>query len=133
MGILADKRILITGLLSNRSIAYGVAKSCRQQGAQLAFTYQNERFKDRVIDLAAEFDSSLVFACDVADDAQIEALFADLGRQWDGLDGLVHAIAFAPREAIAGDFLEGLSGRASGSPTTSPATAFRHSPRRPTR
>ena len=109
MGILADKRILITGLLSNRSIAYGVAKSCRQQGAQLAFTYQNERFKDRVIDLAAEFDSSLVFACDVADDAQIEALFADLGRQWDGLDGLVHAIAFAPREAIAGDFLEGLS------------------------
>ena len=109
MGILTDKRILITGLLSNRSIAYGVAKSCRQHGAQFAFTYQNERFKDRVVELAAEFDSSLVFACDVADDAQIDALFADLGRQWDGLDGLVHAIAFAPREAIAGDFLEGLS------------------------
>ncbi|MCC6829044.1 MAG: SDR family oxidoreductase, partial [Novosphingobium sp.] len=109
MGILADKRILITGLLSNRSIAYGVAKACRQQGAQLAFTYQNERFKERVVDMAAEFDSSLVFACDVADDAQIEALFADLGQHWDGLDGLVHAIAFAPREAIAGDFLDGLS------------------------
>ena len=88
---------------------YGVARACRQQGAQLAFTCQNERFRDRVVGMAAEFDSSLVFACDVADDAQIEALFADLGRHWDGLDGLVHAIAFAPRESIAGDFLEGLS------------------------
>jgi len=109
MGFLAGKRILVTGLLSNRSIAYGIAKSCRDQGAELAFTYQNERFEERVREMAAEFGSSLIFACDVAEDAQIESLFADLGRHWDGLDGLVHAIAFAPREAIAGNFLDGLS------------------------
>jgi enoyl-[acyl-carrier protein] reductase I len=109
MGILAGKRILITGLLSNRSIAYGVARACHAQGAELAFTYQNERFRERITDLAAGFGSDRVFACDVADDAQIHQLFDELGSRWDGLDGLVHAIAFAPREAIAGDFLEGLS------------------------
>src|SRR5204862_4837690 len=109
MGFLADKRILITGLLSNRSIAYGVAKVARREGADLAFTYQNERFKDRVTELAAEFGSTLVFPCDVASDAEIAALFSELGRKWTALDGLVHAIAFAPREAITGDFLEGLS------------------------
>ncbi|MGB7543365.1 MAG: enoyl-ACP reductase FabI [Burkholderiales bacterium] len=109
MGFLAGKRILITGLLSNRSIAYGVAKAARRQGAELAFTYQNDRFKDRVADMAAEFDSKLAFPCDVASDAEIAALFAELGRSWDGLEGLVHAVAFAPREAIAGNFLEGLS------------------------
>ena len=109
MAILAGKRILITGLLSNRSIAYGVARACHAQGAQLAFTYQNERFRERVIDLAAGFGSDRVFPCDVADDTQIDELFGYLSQHWDGLDGLVHAIAFAPREAIAGDFLEGLS------------------------
>lgn len=109
MGFLAGKRILITGLLSNRSIAYGVAKACRDQGAELAFTYQNERFQERVTDMARELGSDIAVACDVADDAQIAALFEQLGKRWDGLDGLVHAIAFAPREAIAGDFLDGLS------------------------
>lgn len=109
MGFLAGKRILITGLLSNRSIAYGIAKACRDQGADLAFTYQNERFQDRVTDMASSFGSSLVFPCDVADDSQIDALFTSLGERWDGLDGMVHAIAFAPREAIAGEFLDGAS------------------------
>ncbi|MBN9463216.1 MAG: enoyl-ACP reductase FabI [Burkholderiales bacterium] len=109
MGFLAGKRILITGLLSNRSIAHGIAKACREQGAELAFTYQNERFRDRVTEMAAGFDSSLVFPCDVAEDAQIEALFASLRQAWGHLDGLVHAIAFAPREAIAGEFLDGAS------------------------
>ena len=109
MGFLSGKRILITGLLSNRSIAYGIARKCHEQGAELAFTYQNERFRDRVADMAATFGSSLAFACDVADDAQIDALFASLAERWGGLDGLVHAIAFAPREAIAGRFLEGAS------------------------
>ena len=109
MGFLAGKRILILGLLSNRSIAYGIARACHAQGAELAFTYQNDRFKDRITDMAAEFGSSLVFPCDVAEDAQIDALFTELGRHWDGLDGLVHAVAFAPREAIAGDFLDGFS------------------------
>jgi enoyl-[acyl-carrier protein] reductase I len=110
MGFLADKRLLITGVLNNRSIAYGIAKACRREGAQLAFSYQGERFKDRITEYAAEFGSKLVFPCDVADDAQIEQLFADLGGHWsDGFDGFVHAIAFAPREAIGGDFLDGLS------------------------
>ena len=109
MGFLAGKKILITGLLSNRSIAYGIAKACHAQGAELAFTYQTERFIDRVTDMAAEFDSKLVFPLDVAEDTQIESLFTELAKHWDGLDGLVHAIGFAPREAIAGDFLEGIS------------------------
>jgi len=109
MGFLAGKRILITGLLSNRSIAYGIAKSCREQGADLAFTYQNDRFKGRVTDMAAEFGSSLVFPCDVAEDAQIDGLFASLREHWDSLDGMVHAIAYAPREAISGDLLDGVS------------------------
>lgn len=109
MAFLKDKRILITGLLSNRSIAYGIAKACHAQGAQLAFTFQNERFEERVREMAAEFGSNLCLPCDVSEDSQIEALFKSLGEKWASLDGLVHAIAFAPREAIAGDFLEGFS------------------------
>jgi enoyl-[acyl-carrier protein] reductase I len=109
MGILDNKRILVTGLLSNRSIAYGIARACRAQGAQLAFTYQNERFKERVTDMAAELGSDIAVPCDVSSDEEIERAFAALRDRWDGLDGLVHAIAFAPREAIAGDFLDGLS------------------------
>lgn len=109
MGFLADKRILLTGVLSNRSIAYGIARACHQQGAELAFTYVGDRFKDRVSEFAAEFGSDIVLPCDVADDAQIEAVFSELAKHWDGLDGLVHAIGFAPREAISGNFLDGLS------------------------
>ncbi|MGA0991391.1 MAG: enoyl-ACP reductase FabI [Burkholderiaceae bacterium] len=108
-GFLAGKRLLITGVLSNRSIAYGVARACHAQGAELAFSYVGERFKDRITEFAAEFDSALVFDCDVANDDQIEALFHDLGQHWPTLDGLVHAIGFAPREAISGDFLEGFT------------------------
>ena len=109
MGFLAGKRFLITGVLSNRSIAYGIAKACHAQGAELAFSYVGERFKDRVTEFAAEFGSNLVFDCDVGDDAQIEKLFTDLSKTWPKFDGFVHAIGFAPREAIAGDFLDGLS------------------------
>ena len=109
MGFLAGKRILITGLLSNRSIAYGIAKACHREGARLAFTYQNERFKERISKFAEELGSHLVFLCDVADDAQIDAMFEDLSHGWEGLDGLVHSIAFAPNEAIEGDFLDGIS------------------------
>jgi enoyl-[acyl-carrier protein] reductase I len=109
MALLEGRRILITGLLSNRSIAYGVAKAARREGAVLAYTYQNERFKERVEDLARELGSDIALPCDVASDEEIARLFADLGRRWDGLDGLVHAIAYAPREAITGDFLDGLS------------------------
>lgn len=109
MAFLKGKRILITGLLSNRSIAYGIAQACHQQGAELAFTYQNERFEERVKEMAAEFGSTLCLPLDVAEDEQIDKAFAHLKTQWPSLDGLVHAIAFAPREAIAGDFLEGVS------------------------
>lgn len=109
MAFLQRKKILITGLLSNRSIAYGIAAACKREGAELAFTYVGERFKDRITDFAQEFDSTLIFNCDVGSDEQITALFEDLAQSWDRLDGLVHAIGFAPREAIAGDFLEGLS------------------------
>jgi len=109
MAFLKGKRLLITGLLSNRSIAYGIAQACHAQGAELAFTFQNERFEGRVREMAAEFGSSLCLPLDVAEDAQIDSLFQTLGVSWPQIDGLVHAIAFAPREAIAGDFIEGLS------------------------
>ncbi|NML24216.1 enoyl-ACP reductase FabI [Zoogloea dura] len=109
MGFLAGKRILITGLLSNRSISYGIAKAMHREGAELAFTYQNERFQERVAKMAAEFGSTLVYTCDVQDDEQINSLFEQLGKEWDGLDGLVHSIAFAPSEALEGDFLDSAS------------------------
>lgn len=109
MGFLAGKRILITGLISNRSIAYGIAKACHREGASLAFTYQNERFADRITKFAEEFGSQAVYPCDVAEDAQIDALFVEIAKHWDGLDGLVHSIAYAPAEAIEGDFLDGVS------------------------
>ena len=109
MAFLQNKNILITGLLSSRSIAYGIAKAMHREGAQLAFSYQGERIKDRVVELAAEFDSKLVLPCDVASDAEIDALFTGLKKHWDGLDGIIHSIAFAPREALAGDYLDSVS------------------------
>ena len=109
MGFLAGKKLLITGLLSNRSIAYGIAKACHAQGAQLAFSYVGERFKDRIAEFAAEFNSDLIFDCDVSSDAQIEAMFSNLAVAWPKFDGFVHSIGFAPREAIAGNFLDGFN------------------------
>ena len=109
MGFLTGKKLLITGVLSNRSIAYGIARACHAQGAELAFSYVGERFKDRITDFAAEFDSQLIFDCDVGSDEQIERMFADLAQVWPKLTGFVHSIGFAPRGAIAGNFLEGLS------------------------
>jgi enoyl-[acyl-carrier protein] reductase I len=109
MAFLQNKNILITGLLSRRSIAYGIAKAMRREGAQLAFSYQGERVKDRVVELAAEFESKLVLPCDVASDAEIDALFTGLKKHWDSLDGIIHSIAFAPREALAGDYLDSVS------------------------
>ena len=109
MGFLAGKKLLITGVLSNRSIAYGIAKACHAQGAELAFSYVGERFKERIAEYAASFGSKLIFDCDVADDRQIAKLFSELSQTWPMLDGFVHAIGFAPREAIAGNFLDGLS------------------------
>lgn len=109
MGFLANKRILITGMISNRSIAYGTAVAMHREGAELAFSYQGERIRDRVVELAKEFGSELVLPCDVSNDAEIEQLFTELGKKWDRFDGFVHAIAYAPREALAGEFLDGFS------------------------
>jgi enoyl-[acyl-carrier protein] reductase I len=109
MGLLTDRRILITGVLSTRSIAYGIAKACQREGATLAFTYANDDLRERVAKIAAEFGPCPVLACDVASDDQIAALFDTLRTEWGGLDGLLHSIAFAPREALAGDFLNALS------------------------
>jgi enoyl-[acyl-carrier protein] reductase I len=109
MGFLADKKILITGLLSKHSIAYGIAKACHREGAQLALTYQSERFEDRIKKFAAEFGSDITIPLDVSSDEQIDNVFVELAKRWDGLDGLVHSIAYAPTEAIEGDFLNGIS------------------------
>ena len=109
MSFLADRKILITGVLSNRSIAYGVARACHREGARLAFTYVNDELKDRVTRLAADFGTIPVLRCDVSRDEDIDALFASIKSEWGGLDGMLHSIAFAPREALAGDFLNGIS------------------------
>jgi enoyl-[acyl-carrier protein] reductase I len=109
MGLLTDRKILITGVLSNRSIAYGVAKACHREGATLAFTYANDDLKERVLRIASEFGSGPILPCDVTSDAQIARLFDTLRTEWNELDGLLHSIAFAPRETLSGDFLEGLS------------------------
>jgi enoyl-[acyl-carrier protein] reductase I len=106
MGFLTGKRALIVGLLSNRSIAYGIAQAMKREGAELAFTYQIEKFQDRVTKLAAEFGSDIVLPCDVSDDAQIDAMFEGLGKRWDGLDIIVHSVAFVPRAALDGDYLD---------------------------
>ena len=108
MGFLAGKKALIVGIASNRSIAYGIAKAMHREGAELAFSYANDRLKPRVEKFAAEFDSDIVLPCDVASDTEITDLFQQLGQRWPQLDAMVHSVAFAPREALAGDYLENL-------------------------
>ena len=109
MGFLQGKRALITGVLNQRSIAWGIASAMHREGAQLAFTYVNDKLKSRVEEAANAFGSDIVLPCDVGNDGQIEQLFVDLGKHWDGLDILVHSIGFAPGEALTGEFLEGLT------------------------
>jgi enoyl-[acyl-carrier protein] reductase I len=110
MGFLHGKRALIVGIASQRSIAWGIANAMHREGAQLAFTYQNDRLKDRVEEAANTFGSNIVLPCDVAEDAQIDGLFSELGKHWtDGFDVLVHSVGFAPREAIQGQYLDHLT------------------------
>lgn len=109
MGFLAGKRALIVGLATERSIAWGIAQAMRREGADLAFTYQNERLRERVVDLATEAGSSVTLPMDVASDDEITTAFAQLKRTWDSLDILVHSVAFAPREALAGGFVDSTS------------------------
>ena len=108
MGFLSGKKVLIVGIASNRSIAYGIAQAMHREGAELAFSYANDKLQPRVEKFAAEFDSDIVLPCDVADDDEITSLFEQLGTHWGKLDVLVHSVAFAPREALAGDYLENL-------------------------
>jgi enoyl-[acyl-carrier protein] reductase I len=106
MGFLAGKRALIVGVASPRSIAWGIAKAMHAQGAELAFTYQTEKLKSRVDAIAAECGSDIVMPCDVAFDEQIDAVFSELAKHWDYYDILVHSVGFAPRDQLAGDYLD---------------------------
>lgn len=106
MGFLQGKKILIVGLASKRSIAYGIAQACHREGADLAFTYQNDKLKERVSEMAKDFNSNLVFPLDVASDEEITQTFKSLKEHWQQLDGLVHSVAFAPQDQIAGDYIE---------------------------
>ena len=109
MGFLQDKKVLIVGVASNRSIAWGTARAMAREGAQLAFTYQGDKLLKRVTDLAATVDSELVLPCDVSSDEQIEAVFEELGKQWDGLDCIVHSVAFAPRDQLEGGYVDAVT------------------------
>ena len=109
MGFLTGKRALITGLASNRSIAWGIAGAMKREGAELALTYQNEKLKPRVEQFATELGATVALGCDVADDDQIEQLATDLSARWDGLDILVHSIAYAPREELDGLYLDAVT------------------------
>ena len=106
MGFLAGKRALITGVASSRSIAWGIAKAMHREGAELAFLFQNQRLEERVRKLAGSLDSHLCYECDVASDESLELAISSLAEHWNSLDICVHAIAFAPREELRGDFLE---------------------------
>jgi enoyl-[acyl-carrier protein] reductase I len=109
MGFLSGKRVLIIGLLSKLSIAYGIASAMHREGAELAFSYQNERFKDRVAEMAAEWGSSLVWACDVSSDEEINNLMQQVSAHWGEFDILVHSVAFAPKELLEGDYLDSVT------------------------
>src|SRR5437588_12550905 len=107
MALLAGKHVLVTGLLSNRSIAYGIAKVARREGAEIALTYQNERFRERAEELARELGATVALHCEVTEDPEVAPLFERLREHWRGVDGLVHALRFAPREPMAGESVEG--------------------------
>jgi len=105
MGFMQGKRVLIVGLASNRSIAWGIAQAMHREGAELAFTYQNEKLQSRVEDMAAQCNSSITIECDVSIDEHIDNVFKKLSEHWDGLDSIVHSVAFAPRDALDGDYV----------------------------
>ncbi len=109
MGFLTGKKILIVGLLSNKSIAYGVAEAMHREGAELAFTYQNERFRERIEKLTEHYKPVALVECDVASDEQIDNVFVELAKKWDGLDGIVHSVAYAPADQLEGDFISAVN------------------------
>ena len=109
MGLLNNKRALVVGVASNRSIAWGIAQAMHREGAQLAFTYQNEKLQGRVEKFANELDSEIILPCDVGDDEQIRSVFDNLNKYWDKFDILIHSVAFAPRELLDGEYLKNLT------------------------
>ncbi len=109
MGFLSGKKALIVGVASNRSIAWGIARAMHREGAELAFTYQNDKLKSRVDAVAEECGSSITLPCDVSSDEQIEAVFSELGKHWDGLDIIIHSVGFAPRDQLQGDYLDAVT------------------------
>ncbi|MDO8954184.1 MAG: enoyl-ACP reductase [Gammaproteobacteria bacterium] len=109
MGFLTGKRALITGLMSDRSIAYGIAEAMHREGCELAFTYVNDKMKERVTKLASNFNPKAILPCDVASDSDIEAVFTELGKVWDGLDIIIHAVAFATADQLEGDFINNVT------------------------
>jgi enoyl-[acyl-carrier protein] reductase I len=109
MGFLQGKRALVVGLASNRSIAWGIAQAMHREGAELAFTYQNEKLEGRVAKMAAELDSEIIVPCDVSSDEEIATVFDKLDNFWDGLDIIVHSVAFAPRNELEGDYLDSVT------------------------
>ena len=109
MGFLSNKKALIVGVASNRSIAYGVARAMHREGAELAFTYQGEKLEKRVRGFAEEFGSEIVLPLDVSSDEQIEAVFEALGQHWDGLDCIVHSVGFAPRDQLEGSYIDAVT------------------------
>ncbi|TAM46232.1 MAG: enoyl-ACP reductase [Gammaproteobacteria bacterium] len=106
MGFLAGKRALVVGVAGDRSIAWGIAKALHREGAEIGYTYQNDKLKERVEKLAQQTQSDIVLPCDVASDEQIEAVFTRLDDYWDGLDIIIHSVAFAPREELAGNYVD---------------------------
>jgi len=109
MGFLSGKRILVTGVISDRSIAAGIAGAMHREGAELAFTYQDEKFRDRITDITKDWNPKALIPCDVAKDTEIDNVFIELRKHWDGLDGIVHSIAFAPKDQLEGDFVENIN------------------------
>ena len=105
-GFLNNKKIIITGVASERSIAWGIAKAMHREGAEICLTYQNEKLKQRVEKLASNCGCQLILPCDVESDESIKTLFSNISKEWKQLDGLVHSIAFAPREELDGNFAE---------------------------
>ncbi len=109
MGFLKDKKILITGVASTRSIAWGIAQAMRDQGAALAFSYQGDKLLGRVEEMATQCGSDIVLPLDVSSDSQIADCFKSLATRWDGLDGIVHSIGFAPRDQLEGDYIDAVT------------------------
>jgi len=109
MGFLDNKRALIVGVASNRSIAYGVAAAMHREGATLAFTYQGDKLHDRVTGFAKEFGSDIVLPLDVSSDEEIDSVFSELGKKWDGLDCIVHSVGFAPRDQLEGSYVDAVT------------------------